>query len=112
MLTVILLVSHPFRTKTRNGWGTQFYGKSKNARVAGEQTLHVPLRFPGLNSEIWETGNGLAPASMTATGAGRGTRFTPFGLTAVPQLLYPELTAIKWHFSQENDTLLDAGKGM
>jgi hypothetical protein len=31
---------------------------------------------------------------------------------AVPQLLYPEPTAIKWHFSQENATLLDAGKGM
>jgi hypothetical protein len=33
-------------------------------------------------------------------------------VTAVPQLLHPEPTAIKWHFSQENATLLDAGKGM
>jgi hypothetical protein len=31
---------------------------------------------------------------------------------AVPQLLYPEPTAIKWHFSQENAILHDAGKGM
>ncbi len=34
------------------------------------------------------------------------------GFTAVPQLLYPEPTAINWHFSQENATFLDAGKGM
>jgi hypothetical protein len=32
--------------------------------------------------------------------------------TAVPQLQYPEPAAIKWHSSQENATLLDAGKGM
>ena len=28
--------------------------------------------------------------------------------TAVPQLLYPEPAAIKWHFPQENATLPDA----
>jgi hypothetical protein len=31
--------------------------------------------------------------------------------TAVPQFLHPETTALKWHFSQENDTLLDAKNG-
>jgi hypothetical protein len=31
--------------------------------------------------------------------------------TAVPQLLHPETTALKWHFPQENATLLNAGKG-
>jgi hypothetical protein len=30
---------------------------------------------------------------------------------AVPQLLYPETTALKWHFPQENATLHDARKG-
>jgi len=33
-------------------------------------------------------------------------------LTAVPQLLYSEITALKWHFPQENATLHDIGKGM
>jgi hypothetical protein len=31
--------------------------------------------------------------------------------TAVPQLLYPETTSLKWHFPQENATLHDASKG-
>jgi hypothetical protein len=31
---------------------------------------------------------------------------------AVPQLLYPETIALKWHFSQENATLHDARKDM
>jgi hypothetical protein len=30
---------------------------------------------------------------------------------AVPQLLYSETTALKWHFPQENATLRDARKG-
>jgi len=33
------------------------------------------------------------------------------GVTAVPQLLYPETTALKRHFSQENATLNGARKG-
>ncbi|MGD0901306.1 MAG: hypothetical protein ABR924_00065 [Terracidiphilus sp.] len=32
-------------------------------------------------------------------------------VTAVPQLLHPETTALKCHFPQENATLLNAGKG-
>jgi hypothetical protein len=32
-------------------------------------------------------------------------------ITAVPQLLYPKTTALKWHFPQENATLHDARKG-
>jgi hypothetical protein len=35
----------------------------------------------------------------------------PHFALAVPQLLYPETTALKWHFPQENVTLHDAGKG-
>jgi hypothetical protein len=31
-------------------------------------------------------------------------------ITAVPQLLYSETTAIKWHFPQENATLHNARK--
>jgi hypothetical protein len=31
--------------------------------------------------------------------------------TAVPQLLYPETTVLKWHFPQGNATLHEAGKG-
>jgi hypothetical protein len=31
--------------------------------------------------------------------------------TAVPQLMYPETTALKWHIPQENAALHDAGKG-
>jgi hypothetical protein len=32
-------------------------------------------------------------------------------VTAVPQLVHLETTALKWHFPQENATLLNAGKG-
>jgi hypothetical protein len=32
-------------------------------------------------------------------------------ITAVPQLLHPETTALKWHFPQENAALDNAGKG-
>jgi hypothetical protein len=32
-------------------------------------------------------------------------------VTAVPQLLHPETTALKWRLPQENATLLNAGKG-
>lgn len=31
--------------------------------------------------------------------------------TAVPQLLYPEAAAFKWHFPQENAALQDPQKG-
>jgi hypothetical protein len=34
--TGILLVSHPFRRKTRNGWGTEVYSKSENALDCGD----------------------------------------------------------------------------
>jgi len=29
--TGVLYVSHPFRRKTRNGWGTEVHSKSENA---------------------------------------------------------------------------------
>jgi hypothetical protein len=43
--------------------------------------------------------------------AGHGTDCPGDRLPAVPQLLHPETTALKWHFPQENATLLNAGKG-
>ncbi|MGD0903535.1 MAG: hypothetical protein ABR924_11405 [Terracidiphilus sp.] len=55
----------------------------------------------------------LRPESFCADSAWvpHPRRVTVFAATAVPQLLHPETTALKWHFPQENATLLNAGKG-
>ena len=44
--TGISLASHPFRRKTRNGWGTEVYSKSKNA-LEPNQSHCGPGEFRG-----------------------------------------------------------------
>ncbi len=45
--TVILLVSHPFRRKTLNEWGTEVYGKVVEA-MDRQERLVTACRLPSL----------------------------------------------------------------